>query len=451
MSTEVVYNAPVADLEPNEVSEPVVAAEAPIEHRVIESKSFKAPIVMAALTGLLALLWLLNRRPGNVRFAITNGQDLFRNFPILEPNAATVAWLAIAVMAFMTAIAFLRSNAYHRQWLWVIAIFAIAAMFAFLAWAGAGLTGNINIISLITQALLLAIPLVFGALGGVVGERAGVVNIAIEAQLLMAAFTAAFVASMTQNAWIGLLGGILAGALVAALLGLFAINYAIEQVIIGVVLNVLVAGVTTFLLQGWMRSDMMRLNNTGRVLFRPIAIPGLSQIPIIGPALFSQNVIVYLMFLAVAAVWFALYRTRWGLRVRAVGEHPKAADTMGIKVRATRWRALLIAGALAGIGGASYTLVSNGQFGREMTNGFGYIALAAVIFGNWHPIRAAFAALLFGFAISLQTILSIIGSPVPSQFMLMLPYVVTLLAVAGLVGKSRMPAADGTAYVSEGH
>jgi len=440
------YQAPVT-----EVVADVSAADTPIEHRVIERKTFKAPIVMAALTALLALLLLINHRAGEVRFAITSGNDLFSRFPILTPNAMTVAWVGITIMALMTVVAFLRSNAYHRQWLWVIAIFAIAAMLTFLSWAGAGLQGNINVISLITQALLLAIPLVFGALGGVVGERAGVVNIALEAQLLMAAFMAALVASMTQNAWIGLLGGILAGALIAALLGMFAINYAIEQVIIGVVLNVLVAGVTTFLLQGWMRSDMARLNNTGRVLFRPVSIPGLSQIPIIGPALFNQNVIVYLMYLAVIAVWFALYRTRWGLRVRAVGEHPKAADTMGIKVRATRWRALLIAGGLAGIGGASYTLVSNGQFGREMTNGFGYIALAAVIFGNWDPVRAAFAALLFGFAISLQTILGIIGSPVPSQFMLMLPYVVTLLAVAGLVGKSRMPAADGTAYTVEGH
>jgi len=440
------YRAPVTELGPAVASNEVRADEAPIERRTIEHKSFKAPLVMGALTLLLALLWLLLRRPGNVRFAITSGQDLLSGFPVLEPNAATVGWIGIAIMTAMTLIAFWLANSFRKQWLWVIAIFAIAAMASFLAWAGAGLPGTISVINVIGQALLLAIPLVFGALGGVIGERAGVVNIAIEAQLLMAAFAATAVASMTQNPWVGLLAGMLAGALVAALLGLFAINYAIEQVIIGVVLNVLVAGITTFLLQGWMRSDQARLNNTLHIRFAAIPIPGLSQIPIIGPALFNQNILVYLMYLAVLGVWFALYRTRWGLRVRAVGEHPKAADTMGIKVRATRWRALLIAGAIAGIGGASYTLVSNGQFNREMTAGFGYIALAAVIFGNWDPVRAAFAALLFGFAISLQTTLGIIGSPVPSQFMLMLPYLVTLLAVAGLVGKSRMPAADGTSY-----
>ena len=442
------YEAPVVeDVLVTSPPEPMALSE----QRVIEKKSFKAPIVMGALTLLLALLWLLDRRPGAVRFQLTGGADWLSGLPILEPNAATVAWICIAVMVLMTLLAWWRSNTYNRQWLWAVAIFAIGAMGAFLSWAGAGLAGSISIIDLIGQALLLAIPLVFGALGGVIGERAGVVNIAIEAQLLMAAFTATVVASLTQNPWAGLIAAMVAGLAVAALLGVFAINYGIEQVIIGVVLNVLIAGITTFLLNGWLHTDQQRLNNTLHIRFSPIAIPLLSRIPIIGPALFNQNILVYLMYLAVIGVWFALYRTRWGLRVRAVGEHPKAADTMGIKVRGTRWRALLIAGAIAGIGGASYTLVGNGQFNREMTAGFGYIALAAVIFGNWDPVRAAFAALLFGFAISLQTILGIIGSPVPSQFMLMLPYLVTLLAVAGLVGKSRAPAADGVAYSVEGH
>jgi len=439
---EAVAVIPVVDLSP---------AEEPIELRTIQKRNYKAPIIMAALTALLGLLFWLNSRPGVTRFGITNNEDLLAGFPELQPTGMHIAWAAIAIMAVMTALAFWRSFTFSRQWLWVIAIFALAAMLGFLAWAGAGAAGVINIIPLIGNALLLAIPLVFGALGGVIGERAGVVNIAIEAQLLMAAFTATVVASLTQSAIAGLLAAALAGLLVAAILGLFAINYRVEQVIVGVVLNVLVTGLTTFLLNGWLNTDAQRLNNTLFIRFQSLAIPGLSQIPIIGQALFNQNPLVYLMAIAVAAVWFALYRTRWGLRLRAVGEHPKAADTMGIKVNRTRWVAILIAGAIAGLGGASYTLVANGAFNREMTNGFGYIALAAVIFGNWDPIRAAFAALLFGFAISLQTMLSIIQSPVPSQFMLMLPYVVTLLAVAGLVGKSRAPAASGTAYTVEGH
>jgi simple sugar transport system permease protein len=439
------YNAPIAD----EIVVPDLGGI--VEHRVIERRSFKAPIVMGILTALLGLLVLNSNRTGPVRFQVSSANDLLSHLPILTPNARLIGLICVGIMVILTLLAFFRARAYRGQWLWAIAIFAAAFMLGFLSWAGAGLPGNISIVDLVGQALLLAVPLVFGAMGGVIGERAGVVNIAIEAQLLMAAFTATLVGSLTQNAWAGLIAAMIAGLAVAALLGVFAINYRIEQVIIGVVVNVLVAGITTFLLNGLLRQDQMRLNNTLMIRFSAIPIPGLSRLPIIGPALFNQNILVYFMYLAVFGVWFALYRTKWGLRVRAVGEHPKAADTMGIKVNATRWRALLLAGAIAGIGGASYTLVGNGQFNREMTNGFGYIALAAVIFGNWHPVRAALAALLFGFAISLQTILGIIGSPVPTQFMLMLPYLVTVLAVAGLIGKSRAPSAAGTAYSVEGH
>jgi simple sugar transport system permease protein len=180
--------------------------------------------------------------------------------------------------------------------------------------------------------------------------------------------------------------------------------------------------------------------------FRPVEIPVLSDIPLVGPIFFRQTAIVYLLYLVVPLVTWALYRSKWGLRVRAVGEHPRAADTVGIKVNRTRYRTVLIAGAIAGMGGAFYTLVSVPQFNREMTGGAGYIALAAVIFGKWDPVRATLAALLFGFASNLQGVLSVIGSPVPSQFMLMLPYVVTIFAVAGLVGRSRPPAADGVPY-----
>jgi len=433
------------------IAESVAQADAPIEHRIVERKSFKAPIVMAAITALLAALLLLVPRQGVARFQVTTGTDWLSGVPELHPDGMRVAWFAVAVMALLTILAFILANSYRSIWFWAIGLFALLAIAAFLAWAAAGANGSINIVTLIGNAILLAIPLIFGALGGVVGERAGVVNIAIEAQLLMGAFTAAAVASITHSAILGLLAAIIAGLLVAALLGVFAITYRIEQVIVGVVLNVLIIGITTFLWTAWMQTDATRFNNTLALRFGSVGIPLLDRIPIIGPALFRQNVLVYLMYIAVAAVWFALYHTKWGLRLRAVGEHPKAADTVGVRVNSTRWRALLIAGAIVGIGGASYTLVANGAFNREMTAGFGYIALAAVIFGNWDPIRAAFAGLLFGFAINLQSVLGVIGSPVPSQFMLMLPYLVTLLAVAGLVGKSRAPAADGVAYTVEGH
>ena len=213
------------------------------------------------------------------------------------------------------------------------------------------------------------------------------------------------------------------------------------------VLNVLVVGVTGFLYTQVLVPDAATLNRTTR--FPTVEIPLLGDIPIIGPALFDQSIIVYLMYITVPVVWFAVYRTRWGLRVRAVGEHPKAADTVGIKVQRVRYRALVIAGAIVGVGGAFYTVVSVSAFGKGMTAGAGYIALAAVIFGKWDPVKAAMAALLFGFASNLEGALSIVGAPVPSQFMLMLPYVVTLLAVAGLVGRSRAPGASGEPYVKE--
>ena len=188
-------------------------------------------------------------------------------------------------------------------------------------------------------------------------------------------------------------------------------------------------------------NDRALRRGTPWCLLKPAGI-----MPLVGPIFFRQTALVYVLYIIVALVAWALYRTRWGLRVRAVGEHPKAADTVGIKVNRTRYRTILLAGAIAGLGGAYFSLVSVAGFNREMTGGAGYIALAAVIFGKWDPIRATLAALLFGFATNLQGVLSAIGAPVPTQFMLMLPYLVTIFAVAGLVGRSRPPAADGVPY-----
>ncbi len=419
-----------------------------VEARVIERKKFKVPIVFASTTVLLTLLYGLSARDGDAQFMLGSSSD-FVTIPKVVVPGMTTAWITIGIMVVLTALAFVLANAYKKSPWYATVLFCVAAMFGFLAWAGAGAPAVVNVVNLISGAVALAIPLVYGALGGVIGERAGVVNIAIEAQLLMAAFTAALVATVTGSAWAGLVAAMVAGFAVAAILGLFAIKYRVNQVIVGVVTNVLVTGLTTFLFQRLLVPNQLTMNNTEPLRFSSIRIPGLSSIPVIGPILFNQTIIAYLMYVAIAAVWFALYRTRWGLRTRAVGEHPQAADTMGIKVNGTRWRAVLIAGAIVGIGGAYFTLVSNGRFNWEMTAGLGYISLAAVIFGNWDPVRAAMAGLLFGFAMNLNNILGLLHTPVPSQFLLMLPYAVTLLAVAGLVGKSRAPAADGVPYVKE--
>jgi simple sugar transport system permease protein len=416
------------------------------EVRHVSVISRKAPIVFGVVTGLFLLLLTLGSRPGDVRYRFSSEGDLVR-IPDVAVDGMTVAWVCVvfAVAATVAAVAYVRAS--RRVPAWLSMLFAVALLVAFLSWAGAGSERDFSVVRLVGGAALLAVPLVLGALGGVIGERAGVVNIAIEGQLLAGAFSAAIAGSLTDSPVAGLVAAVVAGVLVALVLGVFTITYKVDQVIVGVVLNVLVVGLTSFFYSEVLVPNADRLNETTR--FSNIAIPGLSSIPVIGPALFNQSILVYIVYLTVPTVWYALYRTRWGLRVRAVGEHPQAADTVGIKVARTRYRAVLIAGGIVGMGGAFYTVVSVSSFGKEMTAGAGYIALAAVIFGKWDPVRATWAALLFGFASNLKDALSLVGAPVPSQFMLMLPYVVTLLAVAGLVGRSRAPAADGTPYIKE--
>ncbi|GAP57146.1 uncharacterized ABC transporter permease protein YufQ [Arthrobacter sp. Hiyo6] len=293
--------------------------------------------------------------------------------------------------------------------------------------------------------MTLAVPLVFGSLSGVLCERVGVVNIAIEGQLLLGAFSAAVVATVTGNVYLGLISAAVAGALVSLVLAVVSIKYLVNQIIVGVVLNVLISGLTSFLFSTLLTADPQHLNKPGRL--QPVDIPFLADIPVIGPILFRQSLVGYLMYVAVIVVYVGLFHTKWGLRVRAVGEHPQAADTVGINVNRTRFRNVLMGGAVAGIGGSFFTLVSVDAFSKDMSGGRGYIALAALIFGRWNPIGAFLAALLFGFADNLQSIITIIGSPVPSQFMAMLPYALTVIAVAGLVGRSRPPAASGIPYV----
>ncbi len=401
----------------------------------------KLPIIFGVMVALLAVVLLRSPHSGDTTFQLSAETD-FVTLPDITVPSTLTAWVMVLICAALTAESVRRLVARTHQPIWLPIVFAIAWMTGFLSWAAAD--ERIRVVSLFGGAVALAIPLVFGALGGVLGERAGVVNIAIEGQLLFGAFAAAITASVTGSPWAGLVAAMVAGALIALVLGLFAITYFVDQVIVGVVLNVLVVGLTNFLFRQVLTPNADTLNSPDR--FRVMPIPILGDIPLIGPVFFRQTPLVYVLYVVVALVAYGLYRTRWGLRVRAVGEHPTAADTVGIKVNLTRYRTILLAGAIAGMGGAYFSLVSVAGFNREMTGGAGFIALAAVIFGKWDPIRATLAALLFGFATNLQGVLSAIGSPVPSQFMLMLPYLVTIFAVAGLVGRSRPPAADGIPY-----
>ncbi|MEV6527015.1 ABC transporter permease [Longispora sp. NPDC051575] len=318
---------------------------------------------------------------------------------------------------------------------------------AFMLWAVslAKVGHTIYAVDLVNGTLIAALPLIFGSLGGVLCERSGVVNINIEGQLLIGAFGGALVGTLTQNVWAGIVAGAVFGALMAALLAVFAIKYLVDQVVLGVILNVLAIGITGVIYERLMQPEATTYNQPPKL--DNWNIPLLSDIPFLGPALFRNNVFVYLALILVGVVTFALFRTRWGLRTRAVGEHPTAADTVGIKVRAVRYRNVILGGLVAGLGGAALTLGSGLAFNKNMTAGKGFIALAAVIFGRWSPTGALGAALLFGFADKLQTVLSSTQSPIPSDFLRMAPYIATLFAVAGLVGKVRAPAADGKPYV----
>lgn len=382
-------------------------------------------------------------RDGISTLTLATEKDFFQ-IPAIEFPARTTG-IVIAVLLTLAAIAAVALTVRAiKVPLWAGAVYGFLALLGFLVWASAG--AQLPLTGLLLGSVSLSVPLVFGALGGVIGERAGVVNVAIEGQLLAGAFMAALVGSVTGSPYVGLASAMIAGVLVGLVLAVFAINYVVDQVIVGVVLNVLVGGVTGFLYSKVLQEDAAALNSPDRL--PRIEIPLLSEIPVIGPVFFRQTIIVYLMYIAVFLVWWGLFRTRWGLRLRAVGEHPKAADTVGIKVNWMRFWNVSLAGAIAGLGGAYFTLGSVGAFGKDMTAGAGFIALAAVIFGKWDPIKAALAGLLFGFASNLQSTLSVIGAPVPSQFMLMLPYVVTLLAVVGFVGQSRGPAASGKPYLT---
>jgi simple sugar transport system permease protein len=316
---------------------------------------------------------------------------------------------------------------------------------AFLSWAGRGV--SVDMEGLLATSLIEAVPLTLGALSGVLCERSGVINIAIEGQFLISAFFGAMIGSLTHNLWAGLLAGAVAGGMIGVVLAVFAITYAADQIIVGVVLDAFALGLTSFFLQSLLVPQQATLNSPA--VFSPIPIPLLDRIPIIGPLLFDQNIFVYLTIVILAAVQIGLFQTRWGLRVRAVGEHPRAADTVGINVPRLRYGNVVLGGIVAGIGGASFTIGSTGQFAPNMTAGLGYIALAAMIFGRWRPLGALGAALLFGFCDALQFTLSVLNVPIPSPFLSMFPYLATILAVAGLVGRVVSPAADGQPYSRE--
>lgn len=377
-------------------------------------------------------------QPVTYSFVLGNEWILVKEW-IVNSKTGALGFSLASMLAVLLATVQFRARKTSR---FASGFFAATFLLSFLCWAAAG--KFIPFTGLLQGALLLSVPLIFGAMAGVLSERSGVINIAIEGQLLAGAFMSGVIASLTQNNWLGLLIAPFAGAAISWLLAVFAIKYGIDQVVLGFVLNVLVIGLTNFLYKKLLIPYQSTWNAGGT--FAPIEIPLLSKIPVIGPIFFSQSIIVYLMYIVVIAIHIALFKSRWGLRTRSVGEHPTAAESVGIDVNKVRFRNVVIAGAVAGLGGAFFTLGAVGAFSKEMTAGKGFIALAALIFGRWSPMGAVAAALIFGFADNLQGLLTITGTPIPSEFMLMAPYVATIIAVSGFVGKVRAPAADGIPY-----
>ncbi|HTX81897.1 MAG TPA: ABC transporter permease [Streptosporangiaceae bacterium] len=362
--------------------------------------------------------------------------------PVIRVAAAPVCY---ALGAVSLGLGVLRATVPLRRLAKRLAIAGVLVCFllSLLCWADAGAI-PLNVIIISQGTFTESIPLILGALAGCLCERSGVINIAIEGQLLFGAFTAAIVASAFGGLWVGLVAGSLAGGLVGVLLAVFAISFLMDQIVLGVVLNVLVLGMTDYFYDRLMSTNPNY--NTG-ITFGSIKIPVLSEIPIIGPIFFDSTIFLYITYVAIIVIQVALFHSRWGLRVRAVGEHPTAADTVGISVLWIRYRNVILGGLVAGIGGAYLTIGSVGSFIPDISSGFGYIALAALIFGRWTPLGALAAALLFGFCEEMALVLPTVNPVLPAPIMNMAPYVATIIAVAGLVGKVRPPKADGQPYV----
>ena len=414
----------------------VVSQPIPTRRRIITGS-------LMIIAGMLAIFGLgIGAKHGSAVFGLSPA-DVANPTELSVPAAGTAVVLGVIVTLIGL---FQLVRGFTRRAMPTITGVVLACLVAaFLCWAASG--SEIPMLGLLQNSIFLAVPLILGALGGVLCERSGVINVAIEGQMLTGAFAAALFATVSHNLGVGTVAAVIAGGLIGAMLAVFAIRYVVNQVILGVVLNVFALGLTGFLYDALLQPNQDQFNSPAT--FSAVAIPGLSSIPFIGPLLFDTNVLVYLTYVLIVVVDVWLFRTRWGLRTRAVGEHPKAADTVGIKVLAIRYRNTIMGGCVAGLAGAYITIGTIGAFSKNISSGKGFIALAALIFGRWSPRGAVAAALLFGFADALQTELSIITTPVqiPSAFLAMLPYLATIFAVAGLVGRVRAPAADGEPYV----
>lgn len=340
---------------------------------------------------------------------------------IARPSAAKIPWLSIGLWSAL----------------------ALLVLFAYVR-APQATT------AVLTSTIRQSTPIILGALAGIMCERSGVINIGIEGMMLIAAFLAFLFNVWTGSLFLATIGALLVGALIGAFHALMAITLKVDQIIAGTVINILAVGFTGYFYQ-------QGLTTQGKMT--PITIPLLADIPLIGPVFFTNPPITYLSLLLVGFIHMVLFRTAWGLRTRAVGEHPAAADTVGIAVNRVRYINVIIGGMLAGLAGGFLTLEAVGSFERNMTNGRGFVALAVMIFGKWTPFGAWGGSLLFGFANAMQSQIQFLQNQLPPwlswvaqtppQFIGMLPYLLTIVVLAGFVGRARPPAAVGKVYEKE--
>lgn len=360
-----------------------------------------------------------------------------------------VLWLIAGVASGLVGVLQLwRGAAFRwRPWLFLVVAPLVIAVFAALL---EGVPANLT--RVLSGSLELATPLTLGAMAGILSERSGMLNIALEGKMLVGASVSVVVGSaalvltggnVILSTSIAIAAAMTASGLLGLLLAWLGIRYKVDQIIAGTVINIGAVGITNFLFLRVL-SRNAELNNPPGVA--AMQLPFLSELPVLGPILFSLRPYVYVAIILMIALTYFIYRTRWGLRLRASGEKPAAAGTVGINVLRIRYRSLLFAGLICGLAGSYLPLATAGSFQMEMTAGKGFIALAAMIFGAWHPIGAFGAALVFGFADSTQALLSILGVHVPPQLLNSVPYVITIVVVAGVVGRVRGPASAGQPY-----
>ena len=369
--------------------------------RLDTAKLRQARVAGWVLMGLAVMVALVFARDsaGTAVFRLSRPNDPLA-LPDLIVAAAPYNYFAAALLAFLGARQFMRGG---MRWTSLsLGLGLFIAVTAFLVWATAGKAFSLT--GMLQATVVRAVPIALGGLAGVLSERVAVVNIAIEGMLLAGAFTGALIGSLLGG-WGGLAAAVAMGGVFGFILAALVVTYRVDQIIAGVVINLFVLGVTSYV-SSQVYQEYRFLNNAP--VFAPVKIPLLGDLPVIGPVLFNQNLFVYGAMVMVAVATYYLFHTRYGLRARAVGEHPRAADTLGINVYRTRYINVTIAGMVAGFGGAWFTLGSVGRFDENMTGGRGYIGLAAMIFGRWHPVGALAAALVFGFADSLHNRIYII-------------------------------------------